>query len=80
MGVVFVRPLNVSLCDETYKLAKQKGNFSGWVRAKLREERNKRAILWRYCTICDTSQQSHQKYCMNRKCSKYLEHETEVLE
>ena len=75
-----MRPLNVSLDEETYKLAKEKSNFSAWVRGKLREERNKRAILWRYCSVCDTSQQSHQKWCMNKKCSEYLMHETEVLE
>lgn len=75
-----MRPLNVSLCDETYRMAKEKSNFSSWVRAKLREERNKRAMLWRYCSVCDKSMQTHQKYCVNRKCSEYLMFEMEVLE
>lgn len=75
-----MKPINVSLDDTTYELAKKKSNFSAWVRAKLREERNKRAVLWRYCPVCDTSQQSHQSYCMNNKCSEYLMQETEVLE
>lgn len=75
-----MRPLNVSLCDETYKMAKEKSNFSSWVRGKLREERNKRAVEWRYCSVCDKSMETHQKYCLNSKCSKFLSHETEVLE
>ena len=32
----------ISLDQETAKLASQKTNFSGWVRAQLRSERNKR--------------------------------------
>lgn len=34
-------PVNVSLCAETYRLAKNKSNFSDWVRDQLRSERNK---------------------------------------
>ena len=32
----------ISLDKETAELAKQKSNFSGWVRDQLRSERNKR--------------------------------------
>ena len=35
-------PVNVSLCAETFRLAKNKSNFSDWVRNQLRSERNKR--------------------------------------
>jgi len=34
----------INLDDETMKLAEQKINFSGWVRDKLRSERNKSAL------------------------------------
>lgn len=37
-----MRPINVTLDSVTWKLAKQKPNFSAWVRSKLRSERNKR--------------------------------------
>ena len=33
-----MRPINVTLCSTTWELAKQKANFSGWVRRKLSEE------------------------------------------
>ena len=36
-------PVNVSLDAETYRLAKNKSNFSDWVRDQLRSERNKTA-------------------------------------
>ena len=36
---VFMRPINVSLCSTTWELAKEKANFSGWVRRKLMEEK-----------------------------------------
>lgn len=52
-----MRPLNVSLCDETYALAKQKANFSSWVRDQLRSERNQREAWkldseWWHCKKC----------------------------
>lgn len=36
-----MRPINVTLDSVTWELAKQKTNFSAWVRAKLRSEDNK---------------------------------------
>jgi len=33
-----MRPINVSLDSHTWELAKQKTNFSGWVRAQLRSD------------------------------------------
>jgi hypothetical protein len=40
-----MRPINVTLCSTTWELAKQKANFSGWVRRKLIEE-NKPLDKW----------------------------------
>lgn len=37
-----MRPINVTLDATTWELAKQKTNFSAWVRSQLRSERNKR--------------------------------------
>lgn len=36
-----MRPINVTLDSVTWELAKQKTNFSDWVRNQLRSERNK---------------------------------------
>jgi len=36
-----MRPINVTLDSVTWELAKQKPNFSDWVRNQLRSERNK---------------------------------------
>lgn len=36
-----MRPINVTLDSVTWELAKQKPNFSEWVRNQLRSERNK---------------------------------------
>ena len=36
-----MRPINVTLDSVTWELAKQKTNFSEWVRNQLRSERNK---------------------------------------
>ncbi len=41
-----MRPLNVSLDDYTYKLAKKKSNFSAWVRAQLRSERLQKEAIY----------------------------------
>jgi len=41
-----MRPLNVSLDDETYKWAKEKSNFSAWVRAQLRRERLQKEAIY----------------------------------
>jgi len=37
-----MRPINVSLDATTWELAKNKTNFSAWVRNQLRSERNKK--------------------------------------
>jgi hypothetical protein len=39
-----MRPINVTLDSVTWELAKQKPNFSEWVRNQLRSERNKSEI------------------------------------
>lgn len=39
-----MRPINVSLDSVTWELAKEKINFSQWVRDKLRSERNKNVL------------------------------------
>ena len=48
-----MRPVNVSLDGTTWELAKQKANFSGWVRRKLLEEVKFQEIKREYeCTMC----------------------------
>lgn len=47
-----MRPINVTLDATTWELAKQKTNFSAWVRAQLRSERNQKEQSTRYCTYC----------------------------
>lgn len=37
-----MQPITISLDAETHKLAKEKTNFSSWVRGQLRSERNQR--------------------------------------
>lgn len=52
-----MRPINVTLCSTTWELAKEKANFSGWVRRKLIEEQRLRSIPKQmhhsYCEKCD---------------------------
>jgi hypothetical protein len=36
-----MRPITISLDATTWELAKKKSNFSAWVRAQLRSERNR---------------------------------------
>jgi len=50
-----MRPINVSLCSTTWELAKEKANFSEWVRMKLLEGRElvQNKVIYRYeCRIC----------------------------
>ena len=47
-----MRPINVTLDSVTWELAKQKPNFSEWVRNQLRSERNKTEVKTRRCTYC----------------------------
>ena len=72
-------PVNVSLDEETHKLAKAKGRkFSAWVRDQLRSERNKREAwkkesTWYLCQACNKSSQwpATEKYplCRNKNCT-----------
>lgn len=74
-----MRPLNVSLDDETYRLAKKKSNFSAWVRSQLRSEQLQREALYSEmveysCSLCDTislwPQDEKYAFCRNsRSCS-----------
>jgi len=41
-----MRPINVTLDSQTWELAKQKDNFSEWVRSKLRAEVQKNKKKW----------------------------------
>ena len=77
-----MRPLNVSLDDETYALAKAKPNFSAWVRDALRSERNKREewkkeSQWWFCHSCNKSSlwpvkmKKNEVWCKNRACGGY---------
>ena len=47
-----MRPINVTLDSVTWELAKQKPNFSSWVRDKLRSERNKSESFPNWCRAC----------------------------
>ena len=74
-----MRPLNVSLDDYTYKLAKKKTNFSAWVRDKLRSEQlQKEAIIsdmiQLQCSECETislwPEDEKYPFCRNtRSCA-----------
>ena len=70
----------ILLDEETWKLAGEISNFSEWVRNQLRSARNKRIALWKYCNVCDSSMQTSQSYCVNKKCTGYLMETLEVLE
>ena len=67
-----MRPVNVSLDATTWELAKRKSNFSEWVRNKLREERNKSELPWKYCKACDTSMKTKMDYCVNKACPEHF--------
>ena len=47
-----MRPINVTLDSVTWELAKEKTNFSAWVRDQLRSERNKMSVEKILCTYC----------------------------
>ena len=57
-----MRPINVSLDSVTWELAKQKPNFSEWVRNQLRAEDNKRKTY--------EQRPNHRKKCV-RGCGEY---------
>ena len=70
----------ITLDPTSWELAQKKSNFSQWVRDKLREERNKMEMPWKYCSVCDMSMQTHNSVCVNKSCDKFLEHKLEVIE
>jgi hypothetical protein len=48
-----MRPINVTLCSTTWELAKEKNNFSAWVRRKLIEDRKPLDKWYEYeCNVC----------------------------
>ena len=59
-----MRPVNVSLDATTWELAKQKNNFSEWVRNQLRSERNKSQLPRKYCRTCYKSMKTSHIHCM----------------
>jgi hypothetical protein len=72
-----MRPINVTLDSGTWELAKEKSNFSEWVRDQLRSERNKKKELedktpWKWCYACDKSQKTHSLVCHNKHCDEYF--------
>lgn len=62
-----MRPINVSLDSVTWELAKQKSNFSQWVRDQLRSEDNKRKAHQqrpnKRCRNCMNLAKSGYAYC-----------------
>jgi len=60
-------PINVSLDDITHEMAKNKTNFSEWIRDKLHEEYNKGQqtlpVPWKYCPKCMHSNNSPLTMC-----------------
>ena len=47
-----MRPINVTLDSLTWEYAKEKTNFSAWVRDQLRSERNRTEKREKRCTYC----------------------------
>lgn len=64
-----MRPVNVSLDATTWELAKQKDNFSEWVRNQLRSERNKAVLPMKYCEACKQSMRTNHVDCPIRTCT-----------
>ena len=64
-----MRPVNVSLDATTWELAKQKDNFSEWVRNQLRSERNKAVLPMKYCETCKQSMRTNHVDCPIRTCT-----------
>ncbi len=67
-----MRPITISLDSTTWELAKMKPNFSAWVRAQLRSERNKAGIhVWKECKTCDIQFKATAGFTL---CPQCLEH------
>jgi hypothetical protein len=69
-----MRPINVTLCSTTWELAKQKANFSAWVRRKLADEQRiavkeeeSRPLYQSHCVDCDKYYQHYQDFMMQTK-------------
>ena len=65
-----MRPINVTLDSVTWEYAKEKSNFSAWVRGQLRSERNKRDAKPRQIDIecvlqCGRNRLEGWMYCEN---------------
>ena len=66
-----MRPITISLDSATWELAKQKPNFSAWVRDKLRSERNKTQIyVWKECKPCDVQFKASANWTTCPNCGK----------
>lgn len=70
-----MRPINVTLDSHTWELAKQKKNFSQWVRKQLEDEEKRRSkprVLHNcYCELCDITYSNHNQTKMeNYQCTK----------
>ena len=75
-----MRPINVTLDSVTWEYAKEKSNFSAWVRGQLRSERNKRDAKPRQIDIecvfsCGRSK--IQGYATCEECMPRIEGEEE---
>lgn len=66
-----MRPINVTLDSVTWEYAKEKTNFSAWVRDQLRSERNKREDYEKnrkyICMYCNDVVLNHRGYCYQCK-------------
>lgn len=64
-----MRPVTISLDATTWELAKEKPNFSAWVRDQLRSERNKKPIhVWKECKKCDVQFKATPKWDTCPQC------------
>ena len=75
-----MRQRMITLCDETWKIASDMGNFSSWVRSKLREhlqqDRPDKEIMHRKCGNFVTAKWSK----LDQLYWGHCEHCNEVLE
>jgi len=76
-----MQPITISLDSQTHKLAKEKTNFSQWVRDKLRAERNQQEELpWKYCITCDQTMRTNHDLCPQSKCPGQFDTPLEMIE
>ena len=77
-----MRPINVSLDAKTWEYAKEKTNFSAWVRDQLRSERNKREYYKtqesKLCRACKVNQaKPGMAYCKSCQIDLGIDMEVE---